>query len=122
MSELRRKEANGQISPVMKKVLKGKKTTISTKAMYAAVGFLFGYKLVGLYLNFDVVAEHAKDYLLSMQGSVPGGVLGIAIALATAFWEDRKESGVKPHQVEEHVHPMEHVGNIVLLGVIGGIV
>lgn len=122
MSELKRKEANGQITPVMKKVWKGKKTTISTKAMYAAIGFLFGYKLVGLYLNFDTVAEHAKDYLISMEGSVPGGILGSAIALAVAFWEDRKESGVKPHEVEEHVPPIEHVGNIVLLGAIGGIV
>lgn len=120
-SELKRKEANGQMPPLRKKVWKGVPSTAWDKAMYALVGFILGFKLLFVFTDLQEVARQPQLFILSATGSWLGGILGAAAGLALRRWEDRKDRLKTPVQEEVVVHPHEHIGNIVMLTAFGGI-
>ncbi|MFC2176725.1 prolipoprotein diacylglyceryl transferase [Bacteroidota bacterium] len=120
-SELKRKEDIGLLTSIKKKVWIGKSSTLADKAFSAIVGFLIGYKLLGLVLEFDTISSNPQDFILSLEGSMLGGLLGAAISVALRIWEDRKEALPEPKEVELTVHPYEQTGNIIILAAVFGI-
>ena len=120
-AEVKRKEGLGLIPITKKKVWKGKPSSIVEKIISGIVGFLIGYKFVGIVLNFDMVALNPQDYILSDQGNILGGLLGAALSVGTRIYEDRKEALPEPIEVEVQVHPKDHVGTITILAAVFGI-
>ncbi|MBL4587009.1 MAG: prolipoprotein diacylglyceryl transferase [Flavobacteriales bacterium] len=120
-SELKRKERIGQLSPTIKKVWVGKTSTVIDKIVSALVGFAFGYKILGLILEFDTVVPNPQDYILSLKGNILGGVLGAAFSVGSRIWEDRKESVKELKEIEVIVHPYQQVSSIVILSAVSGI-
>jgi prolipoprotein diacylglyceryltransferase len=121
ISEVKRKTDLGLIVPTRKKVWKGKSSTIMEKVISAIIGFLIGYKLVGIVVEFDHVVLSPQDYILSAQGNLLGGLLGAAISVGSRIWEDRKDALDEPKEIEVEVPPSEHVGTITILAAIFGI-
>ncbi len=120
-SELRRKEGIGQLQPTVKKVWKGRPSSLMDKVVSGLVGFALGYKLLGLILNFDTVVSNPQDFILSMEGSLLGGLLGTALSVGYRIWEERRNALPEPKEVELTVHPYEQVGTIVVLAAVAGI-
>ena len=120
-AEVKRKVDLGLIPPTRRKVWKGKPSTLLEKVIAGIVGFLIGYKFVGLVLDFDVAVIDPQSFILSMEGSLLGGVLGAALSVGTRIYEDRKDALPEPKEVEEVVHPKEHVGTITILAAVFGI-
>ncbi len=120
-SELKRKEGLGLLSPVKKKIWKGKTSTLSEKIVSGIVGFAIGYKFLAIVLDFDRVVANPQAFILSAEGNVLGGILGAALSVGTRIWEDRKEALSEPREVEINVHPYEQVGTITILAAVFGI-
>ena len=92
-SELKRKERLGLLHPREEMITVGKPATIMDLFLNGLTGFVFGYKLFGLF--FSKPAElNAQEYIFSSQGSILGGLL-VAGVLAAMKWGGKKQTKIK---------------------------
>ena len=124
--ELQRKENEGLLKAGTIKVLRGKKITSTDLFLSGFIGFILGYKVLFMVTNFPEIEENPQAFLLSMEGSLLGGVLGLAISLGVKYYDNIKENKKynlnAPTLLEEPLHPYQHVGNLTLLAALTGII
>lgn len=119
--ELQRKEKEGLLSSSTIKTLKGARATPSELITSAIFGFLIGYKLIYILLNFSAFTENTQGFLLSVKGNLIGGLFLAAISSYLKYREKEKTKLEKPIWVEEQLHPYQHVGNMTLIAAFAGI-
>ena len=119
--ELKRKEKEGLLQPITEKQLVGAKASTGELLSNFAIGFILGFKVLGIMLNYSEIAPQLQQYILSMQGSFAGGLLGGAIAAYSKYKEKEKEKKDKPEYVEVKIYPHQLVGNITMIAAISGI-
>ena len=120
-AEVKRKTDLGLIPSTTKRVWKGKPSSIFDKIISGIVGFIIGYKLLGIVLEFDLVTLNPQDYILSAQGNLMGGLLGAALSVGSRIWDDKKDALPEPKEIEVTIKPSEHVGTITILAAVFGI-
>lgn len=120
-AELRRKEREGLITPVKRKTVIGKRSTVAEKAVSGIIGFLIGYKFLPILLDFQTVVDNPQAFILSYEGNLLGGLLGAAISVGMRFYDDSKITEPEPREVEVTVHPNDHVSTITILAAVFGI-
>ena len=119
--ELKRKQSEGLIRPQTRKRTVGAPADPMEYVYNAIGGFFIGYKLVYLISNYALFADNPQAMLLSFEGSFLGGVLGAAILAYWKYFEVKKSLLPQPKVIEEKVNAEDHLGNIIMLGVVGGI-
>jgi len=119
--ELKRKEKEGLLQPITEKQLVGAKASTGELLSNFAIGFILGFKVLGIMLNYSEIAPQLQQYILSMQGSFAGGLLGGAIAAYSKYKEKEKQKKDKPEYVEVKIYPHQLVGNITMIAAISGI-
>jgi len=119
--ELKRKQNEGHIQPQTRKRTVGAPADPMEYVYNGIGGFFIGYKLVYLISNYALFADNPQAMLLSFEGSLLGGVLGAAILAYWKYFEVKKTLLPQPKVVEEKVNAEDHLGNIIMLGVVGGI-
>ncbi len=119
--ELKRKENDGLLSPTTNKILKGQKATSSELFFSGLVGFLIGYKLFYILLNFTAFTENTQGFLLSTKGNLIGGIVLAALSTFLKYREKEKTKLETPVWVEEPMHPYQHVGNMTLIAAFAGL-
>ena len=119
--ELQRKEKEGLLSPREEMITVGKPASFSDLLINAIVGFIFGYKIFGLF--FSKPAEvNPQDYIFSTEGNLLGGLL-IAVLLTWFKWWDKNKQKLKePERRNVRIWPHDRVGDIIILGLIFGII
>lgn len=122
MLELKRKEKNGVISVQKKKILVGKPASIPELLLIAIIGFVLGFKLIGIIFDYSYFAANPQDFIFSSQGNFIGGVIGAVVAAYFRYREKRKHKLDKPRWDEVEVHPYELTGNIVIYSALFGII
>ncbi len=124
--ELKRKENEGLLTAGTTKVLKGQKVTNAELFLSGLLGFILGYKLLYIALNFTAFTENTQGYLLSTEGNIIGGLLGAALSIYMKYRDNKKELEksklTAPTWVEVPMHPYQHVGNLTLLAAFTGII
>ncbi len=120
-SELKRKEKLGLLSPREEVIVVGKPASFFDLLVNALVGFFFGYKVLGLFLNKPDEVP-AQDYVFSGEGSVAGGILLAAIMAGMKWWEKKKQKLPAPEKRLVRIWPHDRVGDFVILGLIFGII
>lgn len=119
-SELKRKERLGLLHPREEMITVGKPATIMDLFLNGLTGFVFGYKLFGLF--FSKPAElNAQEYIFSSQGSILGGLLVAGVLAAMKWWEKNKQKLKNPETRAVRIWPHDRVGDIIILGLIFGI-
>ncbi|MES2139497.1 MAG: prolipoprotein diacylglyceryl transferase family protein [Bacteroidota bacterium] len=120
--ELKRKEKEGLLGSTTVKILKGAKATTAELITSAIIGFLIGYKVVFIILNFSAFTENTQGFILSTQGNLLGAIIFAALSAYLKYREKEKTKLNKPVWVEEEMHPYQHVGNMTLIAAFAGII
>jgi phosphatidylglycerol---prolipoprotein diacylglyceryl transferase len=118
--ELKRKEKQGLLSPREEIITVGKPASVSDLIINAIIGFVFGYKVLGLLLSLSDNIN-PQEYIFSSQGSVFGGLL-LAVALAGLKWHEKNKQKLKePERRNVRIWPHDRVADISIIGLVFGI-
>ncbi len=120
--ELRRKEKEGLLFPVTKKILLGAPATLVELFINGLVWFVIGYKLIGFAMGYADFVDDPQSYLLSMQGSWLGGIFGAGLGIYLKYAEKQKGKLDKPKWETVTIHPYQMVGDITIYAALGGII
>ncbi len=120
-SELKRKEKQGLLLPREESITVGKSASFLDLLINFLTGFLFGYKLIGLFLSKpDAVSP--QTYIFSADGNLFAGLaLGLGLA-GLKWWEKNKQKLKQPEQRILRIWPHDRVGDIVVISLIFGII
>jgi prolipoprotein diacylglyceryltransferase len=118
--ELKRKEKAGLLFPREEIVVVGMPASVSEILTNGFLGFIFGFKLVGLIFD-RASGVNPQDYIFSSEGSWMGG-LAFGGLMAYLKWHDKnKEKRPAPEKRTIRIWPHDRVGDIIVLGLIFGI-
>ncbi|GIV33545.1 MAG: hypothetical protein KatS3mg031_1080 [Chitinophagales bacterium] len=120
--ELRRKEKQGLLKPYKKTVIIGNPASPAEIGLNALLGFLLGFKLIYVALNYTEFAVNPQRVLLSAQGSWAGGVVGAFLLGYLKFYEKNKNKLPQPKKETVEVYPHETVGDLTIVAAVSGIV
>ncbi|MBK6634827.1 MAG: prolipoprotein diacylglyceryl transferase [Chitinophagaceae bacterium] len=119
--ELQRKEKEGLLSPREEMITVGKPASFTDLILNAFVGFIFGYKILGLFFNKPADMD-PQDYIFSSQGNIVGGLVLAGLLTGFKWWEKNKQKLKEPERRNVRIWPHDRVGDIIILGLIFGII
>jgi phosphatidylglycerol---prolipoprotein diacylglyceryl transferase len=120
-SELQRKEKLGLVNSFDKTIITGLPASPLELFLNGLLGFVLGYKLVDVALNYSAFASNPQEFLLSASGNIFGGIAGAALLAYLKYREKEKQKLPEPKKEIIKVHPYELTGDITLMAAIGGI-
>jgi phosphatidylglycerol---prolipoprotein diacylglyceryl transferase len=118
--ELMRKERDGELQSREEVVLIGKPASAGDLILNFVLGFILGFKLIGLFLTNSELFTNVQDYVLSRQGSWPAG-LGLGLLFAGLKWyEKNKQKLPQPQEKTIRIWPHDRVGDLTIFAFIFG--
>lgn len=118
--ELKRKKEQGLFRPEIVIEESGKPASNTELVWMAVLGFLVGFKLLGLIMNASIAAKDPVGFLLSAQGNLLGGVLLAAIFAYSRYSSRKKNQTNKPQRSKVAIYPHQRVADILFIAAIGG--
>src|ERR1700761_3865488 len=118
--EFKRKEKLGIIHSFEKTVIVGRRITATELAGNALFGFVIGYKIVDAIFNYHSLIDDPQNFLLSLHGNWPGGIIMAGVLMYWAYAENKKQVLPEPKTQKVKVHPYELMGSILLWAAICG--
>lgn len=118
--ELKRKERVGLLPGKDVKIMVGKPATIGDLLLNFLLGFVMGYKIIGLFLADSTSAADPQAFIFSSQGNWPVGIgLGLVMA-GIKWWEKNKQKLANPEERSVRIWPHDRVGDLVIYAAIFG--
>jgi hypothetical protein len=118
--ELMRKEREGLLHFREEMVWIGKPASPTELALNFILGFLLGFKLIGLFISSSPLTANVQDFILSGEGSLPAG-LALGIILAGLKWyEKNKQKLSQPQEKKVRIWPHDRVGDLTIFAFIFG--
>ena len=122
VAELKRKGKEGLLQPTEINVVVGKPASTSELILNFIMGFIFGYKFIGLFLMGSAATSDPPAFIFSTLGSWPAGIIaGLAFA-GVKWWEKNKQKLPKPEERKIRFWPHDRVGEVVILGLVFGLI
>lgn len=120
-AELRRKSKQGLLQPTEIQVMVGKPASFSDILLNFLLGFLLGFKILALFILDKSVTDDPQAFIFSDRGNWPSGIfLGLLFA-GLKWWEKRKQQLEKPELRKLRIWPEDRVGEIIILGLVFGL-
>ena len=119
--ELKRKEEEGLISARKITRTEGGGINIFPILTNVVFGFIAGYKLPLVFMDFEACKTDAASVLFSTQGYMTYGIIGAVILGAYALYQVWDEKSGPKVRVTETVHPHERVMDITFMAALFGI-
>jgi prolipoprotein diacylglyceryltransferase len=118
--ELKRKERAGLLSFQEVKMVVGKQASMGELLLNFFLGFLLGYKIIGLFLSNSKTTADPQQFIFSSEGSWPVGIaLGLLFA-GLKWWEKHKQKLDKPEERTIRIWPHDRVGDLVIYAALFG--
>ena len=119
--ELKRKSKEGHFKPTERKLVVGGPATISELLVNFLLGFLFGYKILALFIIGTDKIQDPQSYIFSARGSFWLGLLTGSL-FAWMKWRERKKQQLKtPEERVVRIWPHDRVGEITVIALIVGL-
>ncbi len=118
--ELMRKERDGLLQSREELVLIGKPASPTELTLNFILGFILGFKLVGLFTADSALTANVQEYLLSLQGSLVAGILGGLLLAGLKWYEKNKQKLPQPQEKKIRIWPHDRVGDLTLYAFIFG--
>ena len=119
MKELKRKEKLGYFTYTEKKIIVGKPASTSELMVNFFIGFLFGYKILGVFLSSEALSD-PQSYIFSSQGNWLAGI-ALGVLFAYLKWKDKNKTKLaKPEEKKIRIWPSDRLSDIVVIAAIAG--
>ncbi len=119
--ELKRKGKEGIFKPTEETIEVGKPAGTGELIVNFLIGFILGFKLLGLFLMGNLSTINPQEYIFSSQGNWLAGI-GLGLLLAFLKWREKdKQKLAKPEKRVIRVWPHDRVGEITTIAVVFGI-
>lgn len=118
--ELRRKEAQGLLQGKEETIVVGKPAGAGELLTNFILGFLLGYKIIGLFLSDSSSTSNPQDFIFSAQGSWPAGILLGLLFAGLKWWEKNKQKLAQPEERKIRIWPHDRVGDLTIYAAIFG--
>jgi phosphatidylglycerol:prolipoprotein diacylglycerol transferase len=120
--ELKRKQREGLLHYREQMVWVGKPASPSELAINFVIGFLLGFKLIGLFVSSSPLTANVQDFILSGEGSLPAG-LALGLLLAGLKWyEKNKQKLPQPQEKKVRIWPHDRVGDLTIFAFVFGFI
>ena len=119
--ELKRKEENGLLKSTIKPVVIGAPASMQDLFLNGLFGFVIGFKLPILVLEYSQFVQNPPSYILSTKGIFIGGIIGAAIGIYLRKREADKTKLATQKTEMVSMKPHEHVSNMTLIAAVAGI-
>lgn len=117
--ELKRKSK--LLQPTEVEVMVGKPATTSEILVNFLLGFLLGYKILGLFLMSSSATDDPQAFIFSTIGNWPAGIiLGLFFA-GLKWWEKNRQKLPKPEKRKLRIWPHDRVGEITIIALVFGL-
>jgi phosphatidylglycerol:prolipoprotein diacylglycerol transferase len=118
--EFKRKEQAGLFQPEIVTEEVGKPASVPEMLTMGIIGFILGFKLIGLFLSSGTDGHDPLGYILSMKGNwLAGIVLGAALAYSR-YYSKKKEQLPQPKQQRVAIYPHDRVADIIFIAAAAG--
>ena len=120
--ELMRKEREGLLQFREEVMTIGKPASPTELALNFILGFILGFKLVGLWTADPALTANMQDYIMSLQGNLPAGIaLGLLLA-GLKWYEKNKQKLPQPQEKKVRIWPHDRVGDLTIFAFIFGFI
>lgn len=119
--ELRRKEQEGLMLPVSATIITGAAPSTSEVAWNGLLGFIIGFKGLFALQHMEMLQADPGGVLLSGQGSMAGGILGLLLMGGWKGWKRHTYKG-KVEEKKVMVYPHERVWDIAMIAGVSGVI
>ncbi|WP_121354628.1 prolipoprotein diacylglyceryl transferase [Flavisolibacter nicotianae] len=119
--ELRRKSKEGLFQPTERKLVVGGPATPGELIVNFLLGFLFGFKILALFLIGSTAVQDPQAYIFSKNGSLWLGLLTGGFFVWMKWRERRKQQLKSPEERTVRIWPHDRVGDITVIALIVGL-
>jgi phosphatidylglycerol:prolipoprotein diacylglycerol transferase len=118
--ELMRKEREGLLQSREELLMIGKPASPTELTLNFILGFIVGFKLIGLFLMDSAQTPNIQEFVMSSQGSLPAGIL-VGLLLAGLKWyEKNKQKLPQPQEKKVRIWPHDRVGDLTIYAFVFG--
>ncbi len=118
--ELRRKERAGLMTPEETKLIVGKPASAAEIVLNFVLGFLLGYKILGLFLSDNSLTSDPQAFIFSSAGHWPAGLI-LGVLFAGIKWvEKNRQKLTTPEERVIRIWPHDRVGDMVIFAAVFG--
>jgi len=118
--ELKRKESAGLLEAEEETIVVGKIASPVELFTNFILGFLLGYKIIGLFTSNSSLSQNPADFIFSSAGNGWAG-LALGLLFAGVKWREKnKQKLPQPEERKIRIWPHDRVGDIIILGAIFG--
>jgi prolipoprotein diacylglyceryltransferase len=120
-NELKRKSKEGFFKPTERKLLVGGPATTAELVINFLLGFLFGFKILALFIIGSDAVQDPQAYIFSGRGSWWLGLLTGGLFVWMKWRERRKQQLKTPEERVVRIWPHDRVGEITVIALIVGL-
>jgi phosphatidylglycerol:prolipoprotein diacylglycerol transferase len=120
-NELARKTKLGIFPRATKEIYEGQGIILGDVLLYALIGFFLGLKIIGFYLDSSSFLANPQRYIISMQGSMQGGLLVAAVIGGLAIYNQWKNKKNPPEKKIVSNNIEDRIGDVLVICMIGGV-
>jgi len=118
--ELKYKEKKGELTYRKEKLIVGKGINIKRIFFHFLLGFIAGFKLIGLFTGNTLLNN--ADYFFSLQGDLAAGIICGGVWAFITFYSGYKQRLSTPYEDLEKIYPHEYVPHAILVAALAGII
>ncbi|MDR3715305.1 MAG: prolipoprotein diacylglyceryl transferase [Puia sp.] len=118
--ELKRKERQGLMQGKDEVIVVGKPAGFPELFLNFILGFLLGYKIVGLFISSSPSTANPQDFVMSTEGSWPAGIILGLLFLGLKWYEKNKQKLPEPTERTIRIWPHDRVGDLTIFAAVFG--